>query len=169
MMQTLRRYIFAVLLAATGLIVCGAALGILLHFISIEYLSTVRNVPYDKLFLGMACAARYGASHGFRGGLFLGALLGFAVIGGVRKIASVRNLLIAASIVPAVTWVAALMGGAGVYAIAKLTGPFLPEYIALQVGSPYRVLCGYGLEYGVTAGAIMSTLMLAVWLWRRRG
>ncbi len=96
-------------------------------------------------------------------------MLGFAAIGEVRKIAPVRDLQIAASIVPAVACVAALVGGAGVYAVAKLTGPFLPEYIALQVGSPYRVLCGYGLEYGVTAGAIMSTLMLAVWLWCRRG
>ena len=167
-MQTLRRYIFAVLLAATGSVVCGAALGILLRFISIEYLNVVRNVPYKELFFGLMGAAHYGVWHGFRGGLFLGAMLGFAAIGGTRRIAPVRDLLIAAAITPAVTFVAALVGGAGVYAAAKLNGPFLPEHIALQVGNPYRVLCGYGLEYGAAVGATMSTLTMAVWLWCRR-
>ncbi len=168
MMQTLRRYIFAVLLTATGSAVCGTALGVILRFISIEYFHVVRNLPYKELFLGMTGAVCYGATYGFRGGLFLGALLGFAAIGRTRKIAPIRDLQIAASIVPAATWAAALMGSAGVYTAAKLTSPFLPENIAMQVGSPYRVLCGYGLEYGACVGAIMSTLTIAVWIWCRR-
>jgi len=168
MMQTLRHYIFAVLLAATGSVVCGVALGILLRFISIEYLNVVRNVPYEELFLGLTGAARYGMLQGFGGGLFLGALIGFAAIGGVRKIAPICDLLIAVVSVPVVTPMAALVGGAGVYIAARLTGPFLPEHIALQVGSPYRVLCGYGLEYGAAVGAILSTLTMMVWLWHRR-
>ena len=168
-MQTLCRYIFAVSLAVAGSVACGAALGILLHFTSIEYLNAVRNVPYKELFFGLIGSARYGMSHGLRNGLFLGALLGFAAIGGVRKIAPVCDLLIAAAIVPAVTCTTALAGGVGAYTAAKLTGLFLPEHIALQVGSPYRVQCGYGLEYGAAAGAIMATLTMAVWLWRRRG
>ncbi len=167
-MQTLGRYIFAVLLTATGSAVCGAALGIIVRFISIEYLNVIRNLSYKELFAGLIGAARYGMSHGFRGGLFLGALLGFAAIGGVRKTAPVRDLLIAVSIVPAVAGMTASVGGAGAYTAARLTGPFLPEHIALQVGSPYRVLCGYGLEYGAAAGAIISTLVMAVWVWRRR-
>jgi len=171
MIPTLRRYIFAVLLTATVSVVCGAALGILLRLISIEYLNVVRNVPYKELFIGLTGAVRYGASLGLRHGLFLGALIGFAAIGGVRKIAPVRDLLIAAAITLAVTCMTALVAGAGVYTAAKLSGPFLPKHIALQVGSPYRVLCGHGLEYGAAVGAIMSTmstLTMAVWIWRRR-
>ena len=169
MMQTIRRYIFSVLLTATGLAVCGAVLGVIVRFISLEYLNVVRNVPYEALFSGITGAVRYGISNGFGGGLFPGALLGFATIGGIRKIAPVRDLQIAAAIVSAVAFAFALTGGAGAYAAAKFFGLFLPlEHIALQVGSPYRVMCGYGLEYGAAVGAIMSTLTMAVWIWRRR-
>lgn len=167
-MPTIRHYIFAVLLATTASVVCGAALGSFLRLISIEYLNVVRNVPYEELFFGLTGAALYGMSHGFRYGLFLGALLGFAAIGGVRKIAPVRDLLITASIVTAFSGMTTLVGGVGAYTAAKLTGPFLPEHIALQVGSPYRVMCGYGLEYGAAVGAVISTLTMAVWIWRRR-
>ena len=165
----MRRYIFAVFLTVVGLTVCGVVLGIIVHFISIEYLNVVRNVPYEALFSGITGAVRYGISNGFGGGFFTGALLGFATIGGIRKIAPVRDLQIAAAIVSAVAFAFALTGGAGAYAVAKLFGPsFLPEHIALQVGSPYRVMCGYGLEYGAAVGAIMSSLTMAVWIWRRR-
>ncbi|MDM8555485.1 hypothetical protein QUF75_12200 [Desulfococcaceae bacterium HSG7] len=168
-MQILCHYTFAVLSIAAGSMICGAVLGIIVRFVSIEYLYVVRNVPYKELFSGVTGAALYGMSHGFRGGLFLGALLGFAAIRSVRKIAPVRDLLITAAIVPITTGVYALAGGVGAYTAARLTGPFLPEHIALQIGSPYRVLCGYGLEYGAAIGAIISTLVMAVWVWYRRG
>jgi len=170
MMQTLFRYMFALLMTVTGSVVCGAALGMLLHFISIEYLNVVRNVPYEELFSGPAGAVRYGIWNGFRSGLFPGALLGFAAIGGVRRIAAASDILTAAAIIPIATGMAALAGGAGAYAAAKLIGPssLLPEQIALQVGGPYRVVCGYGLAYGASAGAIVSAFAMSVWLWRRR-
>ncbi len=167
-MSTCYRYFWAVGIFTAASVVAGALLGLILRGFSMEYLYVVRAIPYDALFAGVNQAVYYGLHKGLRGGFFLGAIMGFAAVGGARQSAPVKKLLIALAVVAAAILAAAMTGAAGVYIAAKVFGPFLPTNIAMQVGSPYRVLCGYGLEIGAQAGALLATLAVGAWLWRQR-
>lgn len=167
-MSTCYRYFWAVGIFTAVSVVAGALLGLVLRGLSMEYLYVVRDIPYQALFAGVKGAVCYGLVMGLRGGLFLGAIIGFAAVGGVRQIAPVKNLLIALGVTAIAALASAMIGVAGVYIAAKGFGPFLPTHIAMQVGNPYRVLCGYSLEIGAKAGAFLSTLVMGAWVWKQR-
>jgi hypothetical protein len=161
-------WLFTVAAALATTFMMGAGLGLVLDHFGIEYLTVVWNAPYENLFFHWTAAGFYGGMRGMRFGVFIGTLLSFFTICGRQHPPPVEAILKAAAFIMAASVAAALLGSLGVLIYAKAAGPFLPADIEAQVAHPYRVLWGYGLEFGAIAGAIAATIAAGIWLFMNR-
>ena len=167
-MRSVRLWLGTVLAGICCGSLLGALLRVLVRWTGLEYLVVVRNLPYEDLFLRWWAVIPAGLIAGARVGAVAGTLLAAGAIVGTRVIAGWRRVTRAVAATVLAAGFGGVAGGLGYLVLAKLTSPLLPERLALQIGSPYRVVLAYGAAWGSVAAGLVAALVTTVWLYRGR-